>query len=78
MQGTFASMDLGFCTVSCHSCYTDCFDNASEAGNVFSHHSALSRVHMQSYKGGFICGSVIISDLIFKEVLALLDAPEED
>lgn len=71
-------MDLDCGTVSCHCCFTDCSDNASEAGNgVFSPHSALLRVHVQSCRGGFVRESVISFDLIFKEVLALLDAPEK-
>lgn len=44
MKSTFASLAQGLGTVSCHCCFTACFDNASEAGNaVFSCHSALSR-----------------------------------
>lgn len=34
--------------------------------------------HVQSHRGGFISCSVINFDLIFKAVLALLDAPEKD
>lgn len=48
MQSTFASTDLGFGTVSCHCCFTDCVDNASEAGNaVFCCHSALSHAVLE-------------------------------